>query len=131
MHLGPVEEVADTAHGLHEGRFIDHHATTLYHHDQRDQVSPAVSPGDHESVPRDHELPNERVYRVIKERIGSGEYQPGSQLPTVGELAGSFAVSRATIVKAMKQLQDDGYVVSRARWASFVADSPPGAPGAT
>jgi DNA-binding GntR family transcriptional regulator len=81
-------------------------------------------------VPRDHELPNERVYRVIRERIGSGEYQPGSQLPTVGELAESLSVSRATVVKAMRQLQADGYVTSRARWASFVADSPPAAPGA-
>ena len=62
---------------------------------------------------------------MIKERIMSGEYQPGSQLPTVGELADSFAVSRATVVKAMKQLQADGYVVSRARWASFVSDNPP------
>jgi GntR family transcriptional regulator len=76
-------------------------------------------------VPRDHELPNERVYREIRERIISGDYRPGSQLPTVGELAESFSVSRATVVKAMKQLQADGYVVSRARWASFVSDSPP------
>ena len=82
-------------------------------------------------MPRDHELPNERVYRVIKERIVSGEYEPGSQLPTVGELAGSFSVSRATVVKAMRRLQADGYVISRARWASFVADGPPDAPRAT
>jgi GntR family transcriptional regulator len=81
--------------------------------------------GDHASVPRDHELPSERVYREIRERIISGDYQPGSQLPTVGELAESFSVSRATVVKAMKQLQADGYVVSRARWASFVSDNPP------
>ncbi len=87
--------------------------------------------GDHESVSRDHELPNERVHRVIRERIVSGEYEPGSQLPTVGELAESFSVSRATVVKAMRQLQSDGYVVNRARWASFVSDSLPGAPEAT
>jgi DNA-binding GntR family transcriptional regulator len=76
-------------------------------------------------VPRDHELPNERVYRVIRERIMSGEYQPGQQLPTVGHFAETLSVSRATVVKAMRQLQADGYVVSRARWASFAADTPP------
>jgi DNA-binding GntR family transcriptional regulator len=74
---------------------------------------------------RGHELPNEYVYRVIRERIGSGEYQPGQQLPTVGNLADSLGASRATVVKALRRLQEDGYVVSRKRWASFVADNPP------
>jgi DNA-binding GntR family transcriptional regulator len=74
---------------------------------------------------RGHELPNEYVYRVIRERIGSGEYQPGQQMPTVGNLAESLSASRATVVKALRRLQEDGYVVSRKRWASFVADNPP------
>ena len=74
---------------------------------------------------RGHELPNEYVYRVIRERIGSGEYQPGQQMPTVGNLADSLGASRATVVKALRRLQEDGYVVSRKRWASFVADNPP------
>jgi DNA-binding GntR family transcriptional regulator len=76
-------------------------------------------------VARDHELPSERVYRVIAERITAGHYQPGQQLPTIGQLAESLSVSRATVVKAMARLQADGYVVSRARWASFVSDNPP------
>ena len=74
-------------------------------------------------------MPSERVYRVIAERITAGDYQPGQQLPTVGQLSETLSVSRATVVKAMARLQADGYVVSRARWASFVSDSPPTAPG--
>jgi DNA-binding GntR family transcriptional regulator len=74
---------------------------------------------------RGHELPSEYVYRVIRERIGSGEYQPGQQIPTVGHLADSLGTARATVVKALRRLQEDGYVVSRKRWASFVADNPP------
>jgi len=74
---------------------------------------------------RGHELPSEHVCRVIRERIASGDYQPGQQLPTVGDLAESLSVSRATVVKALARLQEDGYVVSRPRWASFVADNPP------
>jgi DNA-binding GntR family transcriptional regulator len=74
---------------------------------------------------RGHELPSEYVYRVIRERIGSGEYQPGQQIPTVGNLAESLGAARATVVKALRRLQEDGYVVSRKRWASFVADNPP------
>jgi DNA-binding GntR family transcriptional regulator len=74
---------------------------------------------------RGRELPSEYVYRVIRERIGSGEYQPGQQIPTVGNLADSLGASRATVVKALRRLQEDGYVVSRKRWASFVADNPP------
>ena len=42
---------------------------------------------------RGHALPNEYVYRVIRERIGSGEYQPGQQMPTVGNLADSLGAS--------------------------------------
>jgi DNA-binding GntR family transcriptional regulator len=74
---------------------------------------------------RGHELPSEYVYRVIRERIGSGEYEPGQQIPTVGSLAESLGAARATVVKALRRLQEDGYVVSRKRWASFVADNPP------
>jgi GntR family transcriptional regulator, transcriptional repressor for pyruvate dehydrogenase complex len=74
---------------------------------------------------RGRELPSEYVYRVIRERIGSGEYQPGQQIPTVGNLSESLGASRATVVKALRRLQEDGYVVSRKRWASFVADNPP------
>jgi DNA-binding GntR family transcriptional regulator len=75
---------------------------------------------------RGHELPSEFVYRVILEGIRSGEYQPGQQLPTVANITESLSVSRATVVKALARLQEDGYVVSRKRWASFVADNPPG-----
>jgi DNA-binding GntR family transcriptional regulator len=77
---------------------------------------------------RDHELPWERVYRVIRDRITAGTYQPGQQLPTIGELADTLSVARATVTKAMAKLQEDGYVVSRRRWASFVSDHPPDAP---
>jgi DNA-binding GntR family transcriptional regulator len=75
---------------------------------------------------RGRELPSEYAYRVIRERIASGEYRPGQQLPTVGDLTESLQVARATVVKALARLQQDGYVVSRKRWASFVADNPPG-----
>jgi DNA-binding GntR family transcriptional regulator len=84
-----------------------------------------ISFGDHDCMERGHELPSEYVYRVIRERIGSGEYRPAQQLPTVGNLTESLGVSRATVVKALARLQQDGYVVSRKRWASFVADNPP------
>jgi DNA-binding GntR family transcriptional regulator len=81
--------------------------------------------GDHDCVTRGHDLPSEHAYRVIRDRITTGEYAPGQQLPTVGELARTLGVARATVVKALARLQADGYVVSRPRWASFVSDSPP------
>lgn len=55
----------------------------------------------------------EMTYRTILDRIKAGRYNVGSRMPTEGELAAHFGVSRVTIRRALDMLVQDGYVESR------------------
>ncbi len=55
----------------------------------------------------------EHAYRVILDRLKSGRYPVGGRLPTEGELARHFDVSRVTIRRALDMLVQDGYVESK------------------
>lgn len=55
----------------------------------------------------------ERAYRVILDRLKAGRYPVGMRMPTEGELATSFGISRVTIRRALDMLVQDGYVESR------------------
>lgn len=46
----------------------------------------------------------------IAARIDTGEYPPGSRLPTYAQLADLYSVSLASIRRAIGQLRDDGVV---------------------
>lgn len=52
----------------------------------------------------------QQVYDLLLERITSGEFQIGSQLPTEKELCEQFGVSRITIRSAMDKLEAKGLV---------------------
>jgi GntR family transcriptional regulator len=54
-----------------------------------------------------------KVLQTLKQRIMSGGYAVGTQLPTEKELAEEIEVSRHTIREALRQLRDDGLVSSR------------------
>ncbi|MCX6626427.1 MAG: substrate-binding domain-containing protein [Candidatus Solibacter sp.] len=54
------------------------------------------------------------VFDSLKESLASGEYKPGARLPSEGELERRFGVSRMTVVKAVRDLQQLGLVVRRA-----------------
>jgi GntR family transcriptional regulator, arabinose operon transcriptional repressor len=53
------------------------------------------------------------IFESLKESILSGEYGPGSRLPSENDLVRRFGVSRMTIVKAIRELQQLGLVVRR------------------
>jgi len=55
----------------------------------------------------------EKTYRTILERLKAGRYPVGMRMPTEGELAASFGISRVTIRRALDMLVQDGYVESR------------------
>lgn len=69
--------------------------------------------------------PGEPLYRVIKaalkERILSGEYAVGQQLPSENQLMRIFDVSRVTARQALHQLQKERLVVSHQGKGYFVA----------
>jgi GntR family transcriptional regulator, arabinose operon transcriptional repressor len=53
------------------------------------------------------------IFEALKESILSGEYGQGTRLPSENDLVRRFGVSRMTIVKAIKELQQLGLVVRR------------------
>ena len=48
---------------------------------------------------------------VIKQKIMSGEYQPGQRLPSVRELAADAAVNPNTMQRALTELEREGLLV--------------------
>ena len=60
----------------------------------------------------------------IREKIASGVWGPGHQLPTERELAVMFGVSRITTSRALLELQNAGLVVREQGRGTFVRRSP-------
>ncbi|MFE0629776.1 GntR family transcriptional regulator [Streptomyces sp. NPDC058864] len=54
----------------------------------------------------------ERVADSLRDRIEAGEIPVDGQLPTQAELVEQFDVARATVQRALRELQDEGYVAS-------------------
>jgi DNA-binding GntR family transcriptional regulator len=65
-----------------------------------------------------------QVVAEIKRRIESGEYAPGSLLPSEHQLVDSFGVSRPTIVKSLSVLRQDGWIDTQQGRGSFVRGRP-------
>lgn len=77
------------------------------------------------SVDRDLELPLSRqVADQLSRQIRDGALQPGERLPPSRNLAQSLGIGRITVMAAYKQLQTDGYVVTRVGAGTFVAELP-------
>jgi DNA-binding transcriptional regulator YhcF (GntR family) len=62
------------------------------------------------------------VADALREQIRSGDLQVGGRLPTHYELVEQFAVSRATVQRALKELQEAGYVEAEQGRGVFVTD---------
>ena len=65
-----------------------------------------------------------QVVGEIKRRIKSGEYQPGTLLPSEHQLVEQFGVSRPTIVKSLSALRQDGWIDTQQGRGSFVRGRP-------
>lgn len=61
-----------------------------------------------------------QVIQAIRARIESGEYPPGSKLPSETELVAEWGVSRSTIVRALQTLALTGWIVREHGRGSFV-----------
>lgn len=57
----------------------------------------------------------------LRARIEAGEWQAGDRLPSEAELCTQSGVSRGTVVRAIAQLVDQGFVTRRQGAGSFVA----------
>lgn len=69
--------------------------------------------------------PQRQTYRQIAddltERIRSGEYPPGAELPSANKLAELYGVHRNTAQQAMALLRDRGLTVGVQGRATYVA----------
>jgi GntR family transcriptional regulator len=65
-----------------------------------------------------------RVIGELQRRIDSGEYAPGSLLPSEHQLAGEFAVARPTVVRALRVLRQEGWIETEQGKGSFVRGRP-------
>jgi GntR family transcriptional regulator len=55
------------------------------------------------------EVPRWRqVYEVIRKRIESGEYPPGSRVPSIVQVADEFGIAQATAQKVLRALKEEG-----------------------
>jgi GntR family transcriptional regulator, arabinose operon transcriptional repressor len=70
------------------------------------------------------EVPKYRqIYESIKEAISTGGYQTGQRLPSEAELGKTFATSRLTVNRALRELQLGGLIERRVGSGSYVSAS--------
>ena len=76
-------------------------------------------------VDRDRPFPlHEQVAAEIRRAIASGEAGPGDRLPQAKDLAAVLGVNCNTVLRALRQLRDDG-VVEMGRGRAIVVASTP------
>src|ERR1017187_6561361 len=65
-----------------------------------------------------------QVVAEIQRRIESGEYPPGSMLPSEHQLSDEFQIARPTVVRALRLLRQDGWIETQQGKGSFVRGRP-------
>jgi GntR family transcriptional regulator of arabinose operon len=63
------------------------------------------------------------VANQIREKIASGEYRPGSKLPTEAEIIDEMGVSKMTVHRAFRELASEGVVDRVERVGTFVSQT--------
>ena len=71
--------------------------------------------------PRQPERPSETVAADLRLRIAAGEWAVDDSMPSVGDLASHYGVSRSTVTRAMRVLAGEGLVRIIPRWGTFRA----------
>ena len=66
--------------------------------------------------------PWEQLAGILRDRIESGELQPGDRIPSVVSMAQEYDLAAGTVRKALAQLQREGLVESRVGWGTFVTE---------
>lgn len=66
-----------------------------------------------------------RVASVLRERIGTGEWPPGTRIPTIDELREHYRVAEITLRQAIRILTSEGLVLSQRGKGTFVLDRVP------
>lgn len=67
--------------------------------------------------------PYQQVADDLRRKIQAGEYAPGARIPSLRQLATTYGLSQQTIQSAMRELRQDGLVVSQQGRAAYVRDA--------
>src|SRR5579859_7482096 len=65
-----------------------------------------------------------QVIDELRRRMESGEYPPGSLLPSEHQLSEEFQIARPTVVRALRVLRQDGWIETQQGKGSFVRGRP-------
>lgn len=74
---------------------------------------------------------SEQIAREIESMIKSGEYSPGSVLPSERNLAAEFGVSRVMVREAIRILEAKGLVNTKAGQGTFISETAGTSPEST
>lgn len=66
----------------------------------------------------------EQIKAYILHRIQTGEFAPDTRLPSERELASQFEVSRVTVSKAIKELEQAGWLYVQIGKGTYIKDRP-------
>lgn len=70
--------------------------------------------------------PYMQIVEHFQRRITTGDLAAGDPMPSISELAKEWGVAHSTVVRAVRILRDDNWIVSSQGRPSVVADrSPP------
>lgn len=62
-----------------------------------------------------------QVAALLRERIRSGQLPPGGRVPSISYLMQEYGIARNTARRAISVLADEGLVVVRQGWGTFVS----------
>jgi DNA-binding GntR family transcriptional regulator len=64
--------------------------------------------------------PYQQIAQIIRRRIGAGQYQPDTRIPTESEIVEEFEVARTTARRAVRVLREEGLVYTVPNRGSYV-----------
>lgn len=64
-----------------------------------------------------------QIMEQIRHRIATGEWAPGSEIPSIRALASATGVSVITVKRAFTDLEKEGVLVTRQGRGTFVSES--------
>ena len=65
--------------------------------------------------------PYEQIRSQVTRMIASGVLQDGQRLPPIRQLASDLDLAGGTVARAYRELERDGFIVTRGRHGTFVA----------
>jgi DNA-binding transcriptional regulator YhcF (GntR family) len=65
--------------------------------------------------------PYEQIRSQMTRMIASGVLLDGQRLPTIRQLANDLDLAGGTVARAYRELEQDGFIVTRGRHGTFVA----------